>query len=63
LVTLDGYQLSNGWSGTREERRKQPQDLAGLLEKLIAQQVPVDNQAEAERDVPRAAYSYIYDPE
>jgi hypothetical protein len=51
------------WSGTREERRKQPQDLAGLLEKIIAQQVPVDNQAEAERDLQETAYSYVYDPE
>jgi hypothetical protein len=67
LFAIDGCKLPSNaakeWSGTLEELGKKKKDLEGLMEKIIAQHVQLDQDAAGEKDLSGAAFSYVYGKE
>jgi hypothetical protein len=65
LFAIDGCKLpsnaSKERSGTLEELGKKKQDLEALMEKIMGWHVQLDKQAEEERELSGAAYSYVYE--
>jgi transposase len=67
LFAIDGCKLPSNaakeWSETLEELGKKKRDLEALMEKILAQHIQLDKQAETEKDLRGAAWSYVYDGE